>query len=222
MITITSEKQIADFLLKNEFYQRPITLNNITKPTHFGESIFIARLKYQPKIEKDVFGDNSLKYQKVQYFLSFEVAPSLVFRYITQYFKNETNHDFSELVKRKLRGTNQYQFIPYTQFDFRDLNHTNGPTHFLPGDSQIHVITDFDNTTGQFVTEGWQLDLGDDEDLAFILRDLNNKYYQRLARLEKEQKQVRKIKRDINNDFRLINKYFDDDEKQKLIKRLLR
>lgn len=221
MITITSEKQIADFLSKNEFYQRPSTLNNISKPTHFGESIFIARLEYQPKIEKDVFGDNSLKYQKVQYFLSFEVTPDLVFRYITQYFKNETNHDFSELVKRKLRGTNQYQFIPYTRFDFRDLNHTNGPTNFLPGDSQIHVITDFDNTTGQFVTEDWQLDLGHDEALAFILRNLNDKYYQHLARLEKEQKQVRKIKRDINNDFRLIRKYFDDDEKQKLIKRLL-
>ena len=219
IVTISDKKQLQRFLENNKLYKKPET-SSISKPTEFGENIYIGKIDYNPKLE---FVGTT--YQNTLYFLSFNISKQLMLRYMINAFKNITGYDFASLIKRKARGgdTNDYKIVPYTKYDLRSLNQTNGPYNFLPNGNSVHVITNYDVTTGKFITATWKFDLDNkasNSAICFILRDLNQKYWQKIARTQKDQQQVQKIKRDIANNARLINKYFTAKEKANFIKRL--
>lgn len=50
---------------------------------------------------------------------------------------------------------------------------------------------------------------------------MNRKYWHDKEKKEAELRQVKKLKQGVNHDFTLIKKYFSEDEKKKLIKKLL-
>ena len=55
----------------------------------------------------------------------------------------------------------------------------------------------------------------------FGLKEMNRKYWHDKEKKEAELRQVKKLKQSVNHDFTLIKKYFSEDEKKKLINKLL-
>lgn len=182
---ITKENQLADFLAKQNLYSKPDSLYNINKPTEFGQRIYVAKLGYQPKIVNK-YEQIQTVYQKQFYFLIFNVKPALARIYIMRYFEKQTGHDFTEIVKCQVPDTKQVQYVPYAELDLHNLNQTNGLRDTLPSGQKVCIITGFNKQIGQFNTETWQLKLNIKADIGFILRKLNENYWQKCQRLESQ------------------------------------
>ena len=143
----------------------------------------------------------------------------------------QTGHDFYEkvkvhLVKNKVNPARDI-YVPYANFKERKLD--NFEYGFNINDNiDLTTVLGYDDETGQYQTEDWRLeltditkDLNNDNDLFFDLQEMNRKYWHDKEKKDAELRQVKKLKQSVNYDFTLIKKYFNEDEKKKLIKKLL-
>lgn len=214
--------QLSQFMIDHNFYNR--------KEDIFKHSISLWQINYAPKAKVNSY-DQYATATKCLNFLSFYLSYPQMLNFVAEQTKLQTGHDFYEkvkvhLAKNKVNPARDI-YVPYATFKERKLD--NFECGFSISDNiDLTAVVGYDNKTGQYQTEDWRLeltditkDLNNDNDLFFNLQEMNLKYWHDKEKKEAELRQVKKLKQSVNHDFTLIKKYFSEDEKKKLIKKLL-
>ena len=214
--------QLNQFMIDHDFYNK--------KEDIFNHSISLWQVNYAPKSKFNNL-EQYVTATKCLNFLSFYLSYPQMLNFVAEQTNLQTGHDFYEKVKIHLtkNKTNPAKdiYVPYATFKERKLD--DFEYGFSINDNiDLTLVLGYDNKTGQYQTEDWRLELTDitknpnsDNDLFFDLRDMSCKYWHDKEKKEAELRQVKKLKQSVNHDFTLIEKYFSEDEKKKLIKKLL-
>ena len=219
---ILDKDQLNQLMIDHNFYNK--------KEDIFNHSISLWQVNYAPKAKVNNY-DQYVITTKSLTFLSFYLSYPQMLNLVAEQTKLQTGHDFYEKVKIHL-AENKINlardiYVPYANFKERKLD--NFEYGFSISDNiDLTAVLGYDNETGQYQTEDWRLeltditkDLNNDNDLFFDLQEMNRKYWHDKEKKDAELRQVKKLKQSVNHDFTLIKKYFSEDEKKKLIKKLL-
>ena len=219
---IFDKNQLNQFMIDHNFYNK--------KEDIFNHSISLWQIIYAPKAKVNNY-DQYVITTKSLTFLSFYLSYPQMLNFVAEQTKLQTGHDFYEKVKVHL-AKNKVNlardiYVPYASFKERKLD--DFEYGFSISDNiDLTAVLGYDNKTGQYQTEDWRLeltditkDLNNDNDLFFDLKEMNRKYWHDKEKKDAELRQVKKLKQSVNHDFTLIKKYFSEDEKKKLIKKLL-
>ena len=219
---IFNKNQLNQFMIDHNFYNE--------KEDIFNHGISLWQVNYAPKAKVNNC-DQYVTATKCLNFLSFYLSYPQMLNFVAEQTKLQTGHDFYEkvkvhLTKNKVNPARDI-YVPYATFKERKLD--NFEYGFSINDNiDLTVVLGYNNETGQYRTEDWHLeltditkDLNNNNDLFFDLRDMSCKYWHDKEKKNAELRQVKKLKQSVNHDFTLIKKYFNEDEKKKLIKKLL-
>ena len=214
--------ELNQFMIDHDFYNK--------KEDIFSYGISLWQVNYAPKAKVNNY-DQYVTATKCLNFLSFYLSYPQMLNFTAEQTKLQTGHDFYEkvkvhLAKNKVNPARDI-YVPYATFKERKLD--NFEYGFSINDNiDLTVVLGYNNETGQYRTEDWHLeltditkDLNNNNDLFFDLRDMSCKYWHDKEKKNAELRQVKKLKQSVNHDFTLIKKYFNEDEKKKLIKKLL-
>ena len=214
--------ELNQFMIDHDFYNK--------KEDIFSHGISLWQVNYAPKAKVNNY-DQYVTATKCLNFLSFYLSYPQMLNFAAEQTKLQTGHDFYEkvkvhLAKNKVNPARDI-YVPYATFKERKLD--NFEYGFSINDNiDLTVVLGYNNETGQYRTEDWHLeltditkDLNNNNDLFFDLRDMSCKYWHDKEKKNAELRQVKKLKQSVNHDFTLIKKYFNEDEKKKLIKKLL-
>lgn len=219
---IFDKNQLNQFMIDHNFYNK--------KEDIFNHSISLWQIIYAPKAKVNNY-DQYVITTKSLTFLSFYLSYPQMLNFVAEQTKLQTGHDFYEKVKVHLTKNRvnlaRDIYVPYASFKERKLD--DFEYGFSISDNiDLTAVLDYDNETGQYQTEDWRLELTDitenpysDNNLSFDLKEMNRKYWHDKEKKDAELRQVKKLKQSVNHDFTLIKKYFSEDEKKKLIKKLL-
>lgn len=217
-----NKNQLNQLMIDHNFYNK--------KEDIFNHSISLWQVNYAPKAKVNNY-DQYVTATKSLTFLSFYLSYPQMLNFVAEQTKLQTGHDFYEKVKVHL-AKNRINlardiYVPYATFKEHKLD--DFEYGFSISDNiDLTAVLGYNNKTGQYHTEDWRLeltditkDLNNDNDLCFDLKEMNRKYWHDKEKKDAELRQVKKLKQSVNHDFILIKKYFSEDEKKKLIKKLL-
>lgn len=213
---------LNQFMIDHNFYNE--------KEDIFNHGISLWQVNYAPKAKVNNC-DQYVTATKSLNFLSFYLSYPQMLNFVAEQIKLQTGYDFYEKVKVHLAKNRVNPakdiYVPYATFKERKLDNFEYGLS-ISDNIDLTVVLGYDNKTGQYQTEDWRLELTDitenlnsDNDLFFNLQEMNRKYWHDKEKKEAELRQVKKLKQSVNHDFILIKKYFSEDEKKKLIKKLL-
>lgn len=219
---ILDKDQLNQFMIDHNLYNK--------KEDIFNHSISLWQVNYAPKAKVNNYDQYAITTKSLT-FLSFYLSYSQMLNFVAEQTKLQTGHDFYEKVKVHL-AKNKVNlardiYVPYANFKEHKLDDFEYGVS-ISDNIDLTAVLGYDNKTGQYQTEDWRLeltditkDLNNDNDLFFDLKEMNRKYWHDKEKKDAELRQVKKLKQSVNHDFTLIKKYFSEDEKKKLIKKLL-
>lgn len=213
---------LNQFMIDHNFYNE--------KEDIFNHGISLWQVNYAPKAKVNNC-DQYVIATKSLNFLSFYLSYPQMLNFVAEQTKLQTGHDFYEKVKVHLAKNRVNPakdiYVPYATFKESKLDNFEYGLS-ISDNIDLTVVLGYNNKTGQYQTEDWRLELTDitenpdsDNDLFFDLQEMNSKYWHDKEKKEAELRQVKKLKQSVNHDFILIKKYFSENEKKKLIKKLL-
>lgn len=213
---VLDKNQLNQFMIDHDFYNK--------KEDIFDHGISLWQVNYAPKAKVNSY-DQYVTTTKCLNFLSFYLNYSQMLDFVAEQTELQTGYDFYERTKihltKNVVNPARNLYVPYASFKERKLDNTEYGFK-ISNNIDLTAVLDYNNKAGQYQTEDWHLELTDiNNDLLFTLKEMNRKYWHDKEKKDAELRQVKKLKQGVNHDFTLIKKYFTEDEKKKLIKKLL-